>query len=497
MRLSGVENCHATGGICAMSDLDCPIRREKVGLPRRFLALALERFLVLALLVACALASRGDGQEAEREAVSRLRRVLQTTYSSLPEREDALKECLRHLNSLADLQAAATLTEWESSRDDEKTSALDRANRALVRQRFETVVRQLLHRGEPANVAAMLDMLRRMGERARAGGDPLTFVRGFAPDLAEVVLQGPPPLRGHAARTLVHVEPPVHLAVPVLSELLHADEAEQRRAAADSFALWLQNVLQTASASGVRLRPAQRAELVLTASTIVPAVHDGLADAQPEVRRRCLETIGFACVTLTRLLDDAAANDDPAAQRALDAELEELRPLLLALHDCGPILERSLGDNDPQTRILTHKALEELGVARSRWLRRWSDDTAAADEKLLSELLYEAMPGVAEALTHPDVRVRRSALDVLEMSGSLALPTLPALKHALRDPDRFVRWSAVRTVGKLGPSAAPETRDELRRLLHDPDDELRKAAAHALERLQSTDSTPLDPSYPR
>lgn len=479
-----------------MSDLECPIRREKVGSPRRFLVLALKQFLLLALLVPSALANRVEGQEMESEPVSRLRRVLQTMHSCLPEREAALKECLRQLHSLADLQAAATLTEWESSRDDEKTSALDRANRALVLQRFETAVRQLLHRGEPANVAAILDLLLRMGERARASGEPLTLVRGFAPDLAELVLQGPSPLRGLAARTLVHIEPPVHLAVPVLSDLLHADEAEQRRAAAESFSLWLQNVLQAASASGVRLRPAQRAELVLTASTIVPAVHDGLTDAQPEVHRRCLETIGFACVTLTRLLDDAATNDDPAAQRPQEAELEELRPLLLALHDCGPILERSLGDNDPQTRVITHKVLEELGVARNRWQRRWSDDTAAADEKLLSELLYEAMPGVAEALAHPDVRVRRSALDVLEMSGSLALPTLPALKHALHDPDRFVRWSAVRTVGKLGPSAAPETLDDLRCLLRDPDDELRKAASQALQRLQSAPATPLAPTDP-
>ncbi|MGH7224335.1 MAG: HEAT repeat domain-containing protein, partial [Gemmataceae bacterium] len=132
-----------------------------------------------------------------------------------------------------------------------------------------------------------------------------------------------------------------------------------------------------------------------------------------------------------------------------------------------------------------HKALEELGIARERWLRRCAARREDADEKLLRAMLDEAVPRLAEALTHPDVGVRRSALDVLEMSGSLARPALPALTRALRDPDRFVRWSAVRTVGKFGPSAPPQTLPSLLQMLNDPDEGLRKAAADALERLRS------------
>src|SRR5262249_3729362 len=148
-------------------------------------------------------------------------------------------------------------------------------------------------------------------------------------------------------------------------------------------------------------------------------------------------------------------------RRPLQAEYDELRPLLEALRDQGPILERFLHDEDPQARILTHKALEELGVARAGWLQRCAACREGADEKLIRELLHQAVPGLAEELAYPDVRVRRSALDVLEMSGSLALPALPALTRALHDPDRFVRWSAVRTVGKLGPAAAPQTLADL------------------------------------
>jgi HEAT repeat protein len=424
-------------------------------------------------------------QGTENSAVSRLRRALAAIQASPAERDRAIKQCLSELRSLADLQGAVTMVEWGASATDEETTTIDRANYALVLARFTNAVRQILHYGQPANVAGTTEMLGRMAALAHATGEPLTLVRGFAPDLADVVIKGPPGLRGLAARTLAQIEPPASIAVPVLSELLRADDASLRRVAADGFVLLLQNALRATGTSGPVLHPAPRHVLVLAASTVLPAVHMGLDDVQPEVRRRCLESIGLACAALTRLMEEHPQSDESSPRPPLGAEYDELRPLLQALRDQGPMLERFLHDVDPQTRILTHKALEELGVARELWLQRCAARREGADEKLLRELLREAVPGLAEELVHPDVHVRRSALDVLEMSGSLALPALPALTRALHDPDRFVRWSAVRTVGKLGPAAAPQTLADLNELLHDPDEELQKAAANALQRLQS------------
>ncbi len=329
-----------------------------------------------------------------------------------------------------------------------------------------------------------MEMLGRLAEQARAAGEPLTLVRGFAGDLVNLVRLGSPRLQGLAARTLAQVQPPVQIAVPALRELLYNQDVELRRAAADSFVLLIRNELNSV---GPVLAPATRRDLVLATSRILAAVKASLGDAHPEVRHRCLETIGLACAALTRLMDEPVGNEEPQARRSLHAEYEELRPLLLALCDQGPVLEQLLHNSDPETRILTHKVLEELGVARDHWLRRCAERQEKIDEQLLAGMLYEAVPKLAEELVHPDVRVRRSALDVLEMSGSLALPALPALTRALRDPDRFVRWSAVRTVGKLGPSVAPQTRADLTRLLRDPDVDLQKAAANALQRLQTPD----------
>jgi hypothetical protein len=347
--------------------------------------------------------------------------------------------------------------------------------------RLIETVRRHLRQGD-TEAASTIEMLGRMADQARVAAEPLTSVRVFASDLADLVIAGSPRLRSLAARTLAQIEPPVHIAVPALSELLHNDDAELRRTAAESFVLLMQHEL---NAFGPVLPPASRSDLVLAASAILPAVRAGLDDVSPEVRRRCLETIRLVSTALTRLMGEPAGNEDPTARRSLRAEYAELRPLLSGLHDQGPMLERFLHDDDLETRILTHKALEELGVARDRWLRRCAAREEEINEQFLAELLHEAVPCLAEELAHPDVRVRRSALDVLEMSGPLALPALPALTRALRDPDRFVRWSAVRTVGKLGPSAAPQIRADLTRLLHDPDVDLRKAAANALERLQA------------
>jgi hypothetical protein len=362
--------------------------------------------------------------------------------------------------------------------------AQSKENEVGSKEGFINSVRRNLLQGDSAGAECTMEMLGRMAEQSRAAGEPLTLVRGFAGDLANLVALGSPRLRGLAARTLAQIEPPVREAVPALSDLLRNEDVELRRAAAESFVLLIRNEL---NALGPTVHPASRGNLVLAASMILPAVRPGLDDVRPDVRHLCLETTGLACTALTRLMDEPVGNDENA-RRPLEAEYEELRPLLLALRNQGPALEGLLHNDDPETRILTHKVLEELGVARGRWLRRCAAQQEKTDEQLLAGLLHQAVPNLAEELVHPDVRVRRSALDVLEMSGSLAVPALPALTRALRDPDRFVRWSAVRTVGKLGPSVAPQTRADLTRLLSDPDVDLRKAAANALQRLQTPSS---------
>ena len=55
---------------------------------------------------------------------------------------------------------------------------------------------------------------------------------------------------------------------------------------------------------------------------------------------------------------------------------------------------------------------------------------------------------------------------------------------ALDDPDRFVRWTAVRTLGEIGSAAPADALPKLKDLLQDPDGDVRKAASIALSKLQ-------------
>jgi HEAT repeat protein len=463
-----------------MWDENHSAKQDKRDKPQRRNA-AVSRLALLVLAAGLSLPGTMRAQGPDSDPVAQLRRVLEANCDDLPARDRKIKQCLSELLSLSDLQRAVVLVEWHESFPDAATAAVDQANQAQLIERFSETVRRMLRQGDAATVAEMVDHLAEMADSIRASGESIDIVRRFAPELADLVKRGPPSRRAAAARTLAQIEPPLFLAVPALGELLHANETELRLAAADSFAVLIQNALQAVGSGAAVQRPAPRSELVLTASGILPAVHHGLNDARPEVRRRCLETIGLAAAALTKLLDDSAMRHSPQAER------EELHPLLLALRDQGPILVRSLGDADAEARIRTHKALEELGLARQRWMAA-NDPAEKREEDVLGQALEQALPGLAAALGHKDVRVRRSALDALETCGPLALPVLPALTRALHDSDRFVRWSAVRTVGKLGPAAAPQTVSDLTRLLRDPDLGLRKAAAAALTRVRPAPS---------
>jgi HEAT repeat protein len=453
---------------------------EKTRSPRRSSA----RWRNAALLVlgaSLSLPGVARAQEQKGDPVRRLRGALQASYDTAADRAAAIKQCLADLHTLADLQRAVLLVEWRADCPGDETAEGDRVSQAALIEWFSASVQDVLRKGDPAAVAATIDVIDQTASVLHANGEPATLTRRFAPELAELVVQGPPGIRQASARTLGQIEPSVFIAVPALEQLLQSGAAELRLTAADALANLIQNTLQTLGNAGESARrPAQRSELILTASSVLPAIHEGLDDARPEVRRRCLEAIGLAANALGRLISDEAF----AARQPLAAEREELGPLLLALRDQGPVLARSLRDGDASVRVLTHRALEELGHAHGCWVQRCASAPMPEDD-LLRGVLRDAVPGLAAALGDDDARVRRSAIDALEMAGPEALPALPALAHTLGDPDRFIRWSAIRTLGKLGPPAAGWAVPGLTHLLHDPDVDLRKAAAAALARLNS------------
>jgi HEAT repeat protein len=442
--------------------------------------LALGALIITAAVIARAQAGPPDPVEA-------LRRTLEAPCVDAAARDRATRACLAALARPGDLRRAAVLAEWRDRPGDE-AAAVDRANRAEVVNRFTQAVRDGLQHGDPAIMLVTIDLLAETAAAARAHGPAPDLARPFAPDLAALVVRGPPAVRAAAARLLGQVGPPPDGAVPPLGELLQAADPALRRAAAEGLAALIEAVAHPAE-DAVPAAPGRRGEFVRMAAAVLPAVRLGLGDWHPEVRRRCVRATGQAAAGLARLLAEPPppTHQEPAAPppQAKADEGAELRPLALALRDQGPALAHALRDPDAEVRLQAQKALEELAHAHHGWAR-----AGAADNPLL-EGLRAAVPALADAVGDPDLRVRRAALDVLELLGPLGSPAAPALAQALNDRDRFVRWSAVRTLSGLGPDALPWSAPGLTRLLDDTDLDVRLAAAGALERLAPAGGRPV------
>lgn len=454
--------------------------------------------LALLILAVCLHACTATAQTPDGDPIGRLRRALQATYPDAAARDRALKQCFTKLRTLSDLRGALSLMEWRESDADEATAAVDRANRAFVAEWFNGGIRRMLRAGNAATAAAALEQIARLVE-TDGGNAGHETARRFGADVALTALQGPPSVRVSAVRLLGRIHPDALAAVPALEQLLRDENVQLRQAAAEALADLIRNCIQTVGELGaVVQRPAPRSELVGLAVSVLAAVHHGLDDDAPEVRRWYPEIVRLAAVALGRLIADPRLAGRGGDVRPLEAEREELRPLVSALRDHGAMVVRALRDGDALVRWQAYKALEDLAHARWRWVRRLevAGSSMSARDDWLRELLQQSVGGLADGLGEEDVRLRRSAADALEMIGPLALPALPGLCRALYDEDRFLRWSAVRILGKLGPAAAASARPGLTYLLQDGDAELRRAAAAALSRISSAQPADLRSAVP-
>src|SRR5262249_53712689 len=149
-------------------------------------------------------------------------------------------------------------------------------------------------------------------------------------------------VREAAARTLGQVHPVPEAAAAALGRMLGTGEPSRRLAAADGLAY---------------LMAGGEGDLVRVGCAVLPASLPGAADVCPEVRRRCLATIGGAADALQQaalLGNGAQPGTCPLTPRA------ELLPLLLALEDQWPALGCALADPDAEVRGRARLAVESL-----------------------------------------------------------------------------------------------------------------------------------------
>jgi HEAT repeat protein len=182
-------------------------------------------------------------------------------------------------------------------------------------------------------------------------------------------------------------------------------------------------------------------------------------------------------------------------------------PLMRAFKEQSNNLSSATLDPDAGVRLRGRRAMEELGNARQRFLvvprpaeqrpvqgtlgdhsdggivlvAGQTEHKAASEDPLL-EVLTGGLPALVRGLQDPITENRLAAIDAIETIGRPAAPAAPALVRAFRDPDRFVRWAAARTMGKVGPVDPRMEVPALAHLLSDADVDVYRSAAVALER---------------
>jgi HEAT repeat protein len=362
--------------------------------------------------------------------------------------------------------------------------------------------------------------------------------------IQESILRDPERKELHAGAKddLSRLRPAVGVAVGTLETMLKDDKnPEVRRAAAGALTSVLKGTV--AADRGAFAAPVvepSRYNLILCGPTVARAAGSVLSgrESDPEVRRRSAAALLQVGSTLNSQLRAGATETLSDLHGALE-------PVQAALWKQIDALSTAAQDGDPEVRHTGLRALEEMGDVRLHWLwpsretlpftptpegkpRKPGKPTAAASPGELSGLnltyvtyqaqppkpeterfadLYRAIPALTRSLADDNVRNRLAAIDALEtitarprdlpappptvaqeLGARPAAEAAKALTRALSDRDRFVRWAAARTLGKMAPLDDVENGKQVQHgaiaglalLLSDSDPDLRLRVAEAL-----------------
>jgi HEAT repeat protein len=226
-------------------------------------------------------------------------------------------------------------------------------------------------------------------------------------------------------------------------------------------------------------------EIGPAAAEAVPALIIALGDKERAVREgatKALAQIGSAAVPA---LITALGDKECAVRQGAANALGQLGP---AAAETVPALITALGDPDAESREKAAWVLKQIGPAAAKAVPalitalgdddkdvRWYAGTALGRT---GPAAAEAVPALITALGKIDAEEgsRWSAVEILGRIGPAAAEAVPALIIALGDADYYVRGSAAKALGRIGPAAVPA----LIIALGDADAGVRQRAAEAL-----------------
>jgi HEAT repeat protein len=461
-----------------------------------------------------------------QDPVEKVRQTLTSPLFLQPEeikyRKETLDKTIANLRTPAELRRALELSEWtDNDYGNAEVSTVDRAARKKIAEKLVSWISDAVDRGDTTAQLAAATFVGEMGTSIRALTVEADFIepigvsvyrdgRGFGQSLAPYLIKLTGTKRDHAvrqtaARALGKVNADPKVAVPALEAVLRSSNAGDREAASEALANMVTNVSLLSKAgrvqSGVTVL---RDNVVDVAAQVVAAAgpYAAAPETDPVVRGNSLKAIVQAATSFNELIPDPReVNKLLSPKRPLsDSEKRTVKefsevnrdadklfpPLIAALQKQGKVLAWALEDPDEQNRILSRRALEWM--ARLRLTLLALPDAVKAGDKAPDPLLDALAPSLkvfSRRLKDPDVAVRRASLDFLEQMETAIGPAIPAVRAALADPDRFIRWAAARTLREIGhkniEASAAETVPALARLLGpDEDPDVRESAATTL-----------------
>jgi HEAT repeat protein len=428
-------------------------------------------------------------------------------------RKDALLEAASRLHSINDLRLALMLSEWrDNDTSNPELARVDQEVRAAIGERLQKNLHDIAIHGNADSRVALAKLIGELGTGVRALplDDKSGFARSLAPDLFFLMDQDNPPLRQAAARSLGKINPEPAPAVKALVKMLTSNNVNDRRAASEALGEMVRNVQQAFKKNRAQTGVEVTAEEVIDSTNqVVSATPYCIKDADVVVRRNGLE----ALVDATTALFDQLPGTTPGAplyreslppsgrawtifekedvKKAVDTlEKSErmIAPILVALKDESGLIAKALYDPDVQVRVLSRRALEMMGNSRLR-LNQARDavptELGAPERIRREDVLKDAIePGLlvfAQRVRDPNGAVRAATVDFLESMEDAAAPAIPALVAALSDRDLFIRWAAVRTLGKVGKVKTDVTVPAIAQLLNPQEDpDVREQAATTL-----------------
>ncbi len=440
------------------------------------------------------------------------------------ERLELIAKTIPELRSIAQLRRAYFLADWSGNREGEVDPKLeplrkkvgDRLTDAVNSAADDAIKDQNIDRliALAQTIAAMAE-----NEKPAERGPSGKFASRFAP-----LLIGPKGLansndlfvRQCGLDALGKITPKPAEARPVLKAALTGTELGPRRIAAFALCDLVKNAHYL-----------DRADEMDTVADAVTAATSRLSDEDESIRGYCLQTIHAA----GKLFTDYPRSTDTAIHIEKDRMVldKNVSKILQAFQDANPFLATALqGDSSVNIRLAALETLSQIVIARTKILDKLNDQYEKAPDKRpsrnamfqafgapdpVAKLLdggWEVVPGLLRK--EEDVRLRRGAMSLLEMVAEDVEQAVAAkdlnkekslhmrrrfvdlITPALVDSDRFVRWTAARTMRQVSVDLiSEEIVMGLGHMLIDPvsrDPDLSGIAAATLENIAGSKYAP-------